>query len=89
MDKLYWSDVYNEIEQRSLRDTLDKLMGELTSKEQGVIKERYGFEDGVEKTLEEVGQLFGVTRERIRQIEAKALKKLSHPKKIRVLKDFL
>ena len=89
VDKLYWSDVYNEIEQRSLRDTLDKLMGELTSKEQGVIKERYGFEDGVEKTLEEVGQLFGVTRERIRQIEAKALKKLSHPKKIRVLKDFL
>ena len=89
VDKLYWSDVYNEIEQRSLRDTLDKLMGELTSKEQGVIKERYGFEDGVEKTLEEVGQLFGVTRERIRQIEAKALKKLSHPKKKRVLKDFL
>lgn len=89
VDKLYWSDVYNEIEQRSLRDTLDKLMEELTSKEQGVIKERYGFEDDVEKTLEEVGQLFGVTRERIRQIEAKALKKLSHPKKIRILKDFL
>ena len=47
------------------------------------------FEDGVEKTLEEVGQTFGVTRERIRQIESKALRKLSHPTRIRKLKDFL
>ena len=46
-------------------------------------------EDGVEKTLEEVGQTFGVTRERIRQIESKALRKLSHPTRIRKLKDFL
>lgn len=89
-DAFYWNDdIYEEIEQRALRETLEKLLGELTSREQEVLKARYGFEDGVEKTLEEVGQTFGVTRERIRQIESNALRKLSHPTRIRKLKDFL
>ena len=89
-DAFYWNDdVFEEIEQNELRETLEKLMGELTNREQEILKARYGFEDGVEKTLEEVGLMFGVTRERIRQIEAKALSKLSHPTSIRKLKDFL
>ena len=89
-DAFYWKDgIYEEIEQRALRETLEKLMGELSEREQDVLKARYGFEDGVEKTLEEVGQTFGITRERIRQIESKALRKLSHPTRIRELKDFL
>ena len=82
-------DAYQESEQRALRETLECLLEELTNREQEVLKERYGFGDGGEKTLEEVGQIFGVTRERIRQIEAKAIKKLSHPTKKRKLKDFL
>lgn len=89
-DAFYWhDDVYEEIEQRALRETLEKLIGELTNREQEVLKARYGLEDGVEKTLEEVVQTFGVTRERIRQIESKALRKLSHSTRIRKLKDFL
>ena len=89
-DAFYWSDdVCEEIEQRALKKILENLMGELSGREQEVLKARYGFEDGVEKTLEEVGQTFGVTRERIRQIEAKALRKLSHPTRTRELKVFL
>ena len=64
-------------------------MHELKKREQEILKARYGFEDGVEKTLEEIGQSFGVTRERIRQIEAKAIKKLSSPTKKKKLEDFL
>lgn len=90
LDAFYWNDdVYGEIEQRALRETLENLMSELKNREQEVLKARYGFDDGVEKTLEEVGQTFGVTRERIRQIEAKAIKKLSSPKKKKKLEDFL
>lgn len=89
-DAFYWNDdVCEEIEQRALRKILENLMGELSGREQEVLKARYGFEDGVEKTLEEVGQTFGLTRERIRQIEAKALRKLSHPTRTRELKVFL
>lgn len=89
-DIFYWNDdIYEEIEQRALRETLENLMGESKDREREVLKARYGFEDGVEKTLEEVGQTFGVTRERIRQIESKALRKLSHPTRTRKLKDFL
>ena len=89
-DAFYWNDdVCEEIEQRALKKILENLMGELSGREQEVLKARYGFEDGVEKTLEEVGQTFGVTRERIRQIEAKALRKLSHPTRTRELKVFL
>lgn len=90
LDAFYWNDdVYEEIERRALRETLENLMGELKNREQDVLKARYGFEDGTEKTLEEVGQMFGVTRERIRQIESKALKKLAHPTRSRKLKNFL
>lgn len=90
LDAFYWNDdVYEEIEKRTLRKTLENLMGELNNREQEILKARYGFDDGVEKTLEEVGQTFGVTRERIRQIESKAIKKLSHPTRIRKLKGFL
>ena len=89
-DAFYWNhDVYDEIDQRTLRETLENLMGELKNREQAVLKARYGFDDGVEKTLEEVGQTFGVTRERIRQIEANAIRKLSQPTRIRKLKGFL
>ena len=88
-DVFYSNDACEKIEQRVLRDSLEKMMGELKNREQEVLKARYGFEDGVEKTLEEVGQTFGVTRERIRQIESKALRKLSHLTRIRELKDFL
>lgn len=89
-DIFYWNDdIYEEIEQRALRETLENLMGELKDREREVLKARYGFEDGVEKTLEEVGQTFGVTRERIRQIESKALRKLSQPIRRRKLKEFL
>lgn len=72
-----------------LSQTLESLMHELKKREQEILKARYGFEDGVEKTLEEIGQSFGVTRERIRQIEAKAIKKLSSPTKKKKLEDFL
>lgn len=90
LDAFYCNDdLCEEIEQRALRDILENLMGELSSREQEVLKARYGFEDDIEKTLEEVGQTFGVTRERIRQIESKAIRKLSHPTRTRKLKDFL
>ena len=89
-DAFYWNDdIYEEIEQRALRETLKRLIGELSEREQEVLKARYGLKDGIEKKLEEVGKTFGVTRERIRQIESKALRKLSHPTRKRKLQDFL
>ena len=64
-------------------------MQTLTEREQKVIRLRYGLGDGHPRTLEEVGKEFNVTRERIRQIEAKALRKLRHPSRSRILKDYL
>lgn len=72
-----------------LKEQLVSVLGSLTPREQKVVMMRYGLEDGHAKTLEEVGKEFNVTRERIRQIEAKALKKLRHPSRSKRLKDFL
>ena len=75
--------------QTLLHEQLDEVVSTLTEREQRVIKLRFGWDDGRPKTLEEVGKEFNVTRERIRQIEAKALRKLRHPNRSRKLKDFL
>jgi RNA polymerase primary sigma factor len=72
-----------------LKDEISELLLTLTEREEKVIRLRFGLEDGKSRTLEEVGQLFGVTRERIRQIEAKALRKLRHPSRSRKLKDYM
>ena len=72
-----------------LREQLDNILNTLTPRERDVLKLRFGLDDGYARTLEEVGQIFEVTRERIRQIEAKALKKLRVTKKRQLLKDFL
>ncbi len=72
-----------------LREQLEEVLGTLTEREQKVLKLRFGLEDGRSRTLEEVGREFEVTRERIRQIEAKALRKLRHPSRSRKLKDYL
>lgn len=72
-----------------LKEQLDEVLGTLTEREQKVLILRFGLEDGRARTLEEVGKEFNVTRERIRQIEAKALRKLRHPSRSRKLKDYL
>ena len=72
-----------------LKEQLVEVLGTLTDREQKVLKLRFGLEDGRARTLEEVGKEFDVTRERIRQIEAKALRKLRHPTRSRKLKDYL
>ena len=72
-----------------LKEQLDEVLGTLTEREQKVLRLRFGLKDGRARTLEEVGKEFNVTRERIRQIEAKALRKLRHPSRSRKLKDYL
>ncbi len=72
-----------------LKEQLEEVLGTLTDREQKVLTLRFGLEDGRARTLEEVGKEFNVTRERIRQIEAKALRKLRHPSRSRKLKDYL
>ena len=72
-----------------LKDQLNEVLSTLTDREQEVLRLRFGLDDGRQRTLEEVGQQFNVTRERIRQIEAKALRKLRHPNRSRRLKDYL
>jgi len=72
-----------------LKDHLEEVLGTLSEREAKVLKLRFGLEGGKQMTLEQVGKVFGVTRERIRQIEAKALRKLRHPARRRALKDYL
>ncbi|MFS8854069.1 RNA polymerase sigma factor RpoD [Synechococcus sp. H55.7] len=72
-----------------LREDLESVLETLTPRERDVLKLRYGLDDGRMKTLEEIGQIFNVTRERIRQIEAKALRKLRHPNRNSVLKEYI
>jgi len=85
-------DVENPAQQTAyslLQEQLKEVLGTLPAREQEVLKMRFGLEDGYSLTLEEVGLYFEVTRERIRQIEAKALRRLRHPKRSRKLKDFI
>ena len=73
---------------RTLKEQLEDVLDTLTDREENVLRLRFGLDDGRTRTLEEVGKVFGVTRERIRQIEAKALRKLRHPSRSKRLKDF-
>ena len=76
------------ISKDNLKDGLNAILADLTEREARVIRLRFGFDDGKARTLEEVGNLFDVTRERIRQIESKALRKLRHPNRLKKLKEF-
>nr|WP_243633599.1 sigma-70 family RNA polymerase sigma factor [Romboutsia ilealis] len=67
---------------------MDEVLTGLSDQEQQVLRMRFGFDDDTPKTLEEIGKVFGVTRERIRQIEAKAIRKLRHPSRLKLLKSF-
>lgn len=80
---------YDEISDKNLREQLDNVLGTLTQREEEVLRLRFGLDDGKPKNLEEVGQKFDVTRERIRQIEAKALRKLRHPSRSRQIIEFV
>ena len=73
----------------TIKEQLNDVLSTLTDREAKVLKLRFGLEDGRSRTLEEVGKEFDVTRERIRQIEAKALRKLRHPSRSKKVKDFL
>jgi RNA polymerase primary sigma factor len=72
-----------------LQDQLQRVLATLSEREAGVVRLRFGLTDGQPRTLEEIGQVYGVTRERIRQIEAKTMSKLRHPSQTRVLRDYL
>jgi RNA polymerase primary sigma factor len=75
--------------QQLLREQVEEILEELSERERKVLEMRFGLIDGRNRTLEEVGNEFGVTRERIRQIEAKALRKMRHPTRIRKLEGFI
>lgn len=81
--------LYDKVSGELLKDALQRVLGTLSAREKKVLIMRFGLEDGKAKTLEEVGKEFKVTRERIRQIEAKAIRKLKHPTRARKLRDFL
>ena len=80
--------VIHEVEQKNLREKIDELLMGLNDQEQKVLRMRFGLDDDDPKTLDELGKVFGVTRERIRQIEAKAIRKLRHPSRLKQLKNF-
>ncbi|NUN64414.1 RNA polymerase sigma factor RpoD [Pseudanabaena biceps] len=79
----------DQVAKSLLREDLESVLGTLSPRERDVLRLRYGLDDGRMKTLEEIGQIFNVTRERIRQIEAKALRKLRHPNRNSVLKEYI
>jgi RNA polymerase primary sigma factor len=79
----------DEVSKSLLREDLEGVLGTLSARERDVLRLRYGLDDGRMKTLEEIGQIFNVTRERIRQIEAKALRKLRHPNRNSILKEYI
>ncbi|MEM1366603.1 MAG: RNA polymerase sigma factor RpoD [Cyanobacteria bacterium P01_H01_bin.15] len=79
----------DEVSKNLLREDLENVLDTLSPRERDVLRLRYGLDDGRMKTLEEIGQIFNVTRERIRQIEAKALRKLRHPNRNSVLKEYI
>jgi RNA polymerase primary sigma factor len=79
----------DQASRRLLKEQMSEILSGLTDRERRVLEMRFGLKDGMARTLEEVGQEFGVTRERIRQIEAKALRKLRHPIRSRKLRDYL
>jgi RNA polymerase primary sigma factor len=79
----------DQVSKSLLREDLESVLGTLSPRERDVLRLRYGLDDGRMKTLEEIGQIFNVTRERIRQIEAKALRKLRHPNRNSVLKEYI
>ena len=79
----------DQVSKNLLREDLEKVLDSLSARERDVLRLRYGLDDGRMKTLEEIGQIFNVTRERIRQIEAKALRKLRHPNRNSVLKEYI
>ena len=81
--------VEDRVASKLLREHLEKILDTLNEKEQKVLRMRFGLDDGKARTLEEVGKSFNVTRERIRQIEAKALRRLRHPSRSRILRDYL
>jgi RNA polymerase primary sigma factor len=79
----------DEVSKSLLREDLENVLDTLSARERDVLRLRYGLDDGRMKTLEEIGQIFNVTRERIRQIEAKALRKLRHPNRNSILKEYI
>lgn len=89
LDIFEYDDItYTTVEQNMLKESIDELLGELTERQRNVIKARYGLDDGRKKTLEEVGYEFNVTRERVRQIETKAMRTLQHPSRTKMIKEY-
>jgi len=79
-------DLFSQMEITFIKKIIDELLNTLSEREREIIYLRFGFKDGTPKTLEEIGKIFGITRERVRQIEAKIIKKFKHPSKRKYLK---